>query len=287
MSSLGCPFCAVVAGEDLSVREIYRDDHTVAFFPLEPATHGHTLVIPTRHVPDVWGLLETELSPLARTTMKVAQAIRTALAPEGLNIIQSNGRAATQTVEHLHIHLVPRGHADRMPEIWPAGTDETDRTLDQAALDIGAALTRSHLNVSAEDRRQHLAFIQSVVARMSQASSTAKAWLLPIVTAAYGFAVTKDAPLTALLGVLAVLIFGVLDANYLKQERAFRTLYDRVARGGDIPAFSMNVSLAATEATQSNYWPDRRDLWSWAVAPVYGPLLVAGVAIAVLCQWVW
>ncbi|MGW1738771.1 HIT family protein [Nocardia sp. NPDC001965] len=287
MSSLGCPFCAVVAGEDPRVREIYRDEHTVAFFPLEPATHGHTLVVPTRHVPDVWGLLETELLPLAHTTMKVAQAIRTALAPEGLNVIQSNGRAATQTVEHLHIHLVPRWYEDRIPEIWPAGTDETEQTLDQAALDIEAALTRSHLNVSAEDRRQHLAFIQSVVARMSQASATSKAWVLPIVTAAYGFAVTKDSPPTALLGVLAVLVFGVLDANYLKQERAFRALYDKAARGGDIPAFAMNTSLAATEADQSNYWPDGRDLRSWAVAPVYGPLLVAGITIAALCQWVW
>lgn len=287
MASIGCPFCAVVDGDAPNVREIYRDEHTVAFFPLEPATHGHTLIVPVRHVPDIWGLLEFELTPLAQATVRVAQAIRSALAPEGLNVIQSNGREATQTVGHLHVHLVPRWREDRMPEIWPAGTEETDETQDEAAREIAATLARSHLNISPEDRRQHLAFIQSVVARMSQASATAKTWLLPIVTAAYGFAITKDSPLTAVLGIIAVLIFGLLDANYLKQERAFRSLYDHVARGGNIPVFSMNPAIAGTAGNQSNYLPDLRDLRSWAVAPIYGPLLATGVAIAVLQQWVW
>ncbi|MEV0105736.1 HIT domain-containing protein [Nocardia sp. NPDC050799] len=135
-----CPFCTIIASGDPGAREIYRDDHTVAFFPREPATHGHTLIVPTRHVPDIWGLLESELMPLAQTTLKVARALRAALKPEGLNIVQSNGRAATQTVDHLHIHLVPRRHNDRMPRIWPAGTEETGRTQDRAAAAIAAIL---------------------------------------------------------------------------------------------------------------------------------------------------
>jgi hypothetical protein len=116
---------------------------------------------------------------------------------------------------------------------------------------------------------------------MSQASSSAKTWLLPLVTLTYGYAVTKQQWWVAVLGLVAVGIFGLLDANYLKQERAFRKLYDKVASGGDIPAFSMNPALAGTTGVRGNYWPDRKDIWSWAVAPVYGPLLAVGVAIAV------
>src|SRR4051794_32227246 len=96
-----------------------------------------------------------------------------------------------------------------------------------------------------DDRRQHLAFIQSIVTRMSAASASAKSWLLPVVTLTYGYALTRAADSVALLGVAAVAIFALLDANYLNQERAFRALYDRVARGDAVPAFSLNPSLAA------------------------------------------
>lgn len=119
MANPSCPFCAIIMGEGWA-REIYRDDHTVAFFPLQPATLGHTLVVPRRHIPDIWGLPEADAACLARAVLRVATALRTAVASDGLNIIQSSGAAATQTVPHLHVHLVPRWAADAMGPIWPA-----------------------------------------------------------------------------------------------------------------------------------------------------------------------
>lgn len=83
------------------------------------------------------------------------------------------------------------------------------------------------------------------------------------------------------LGVLAVLVFGLLDANYLKQGRAFRELYDGVASGGDIPTFSLNPSLAGHAGSKVNYWPEWEDIRSWAVAPIYVPLVIVGVVIAI------
>ncbi|GBF17776.1 AP-4-A phosphorylase [Rhodococcus sp. Br-6] len=284
---LDCPFCRIVAGRDPDVREVYRDDRVVAFFPLEPATRGHTLIVPRRHVPDLWGLKESETAAVSESVVRVAHALRSTLAPDGLNVIQSNGRAATQTVMHVHVHLVPRWEGDRMPPLWPDGSAESAESLDRAAKAVREALDDDPSEApSPDDRRQHLAFIQSVITRMSQASATAKTWALPIVTATYGYALTKSSPLVAVLGMLALLVFGILDANYLKQERAFRTLYDEVASGGNVPHFSMNPALAATEGRSSNYWPDRRDILSWAVAPVYGPLLLAGMAISI-GPWVY
>ena len=91
----------------------------MAFFPLRPATLGHTLVIPTTHVPDIWTLDESTASSLARATLAVARAVKKAVQPEGLNVIQSNGAVATQTVGHLHVHVVPRWKGDAMGQIWP------------------------------------------------------------------------------------------------------------------------------------------------------------------------
>lgn len=119
MTAISCPFCAIIMGEGWA-REIYRDDHTAAFFPLRPATLGHTLVVSRRHIPDIWELPEADAARLSRAVLRVAAALRAAVTPDGLNIIQSSGAAATQTVPHLHIHLVPRWAADAIGPIWPA-----------------------------------------------------------------------------------------------------------------------------------------------------------------------
>lgn len=127
-----CPFCEIVQREDPDAREVYRDDHVVAFFPLEPATLGHTLVVPRAHVPDIWSLDDETAERLAVATTRLAQVVKHALAPEGLNVIQSNGKAATQTVFHLHVHIVPRWENDAVGRIWPPETNYSEAQKDDA-----------------------------------------------------------------------------------------------------------------------------------------------------------
>ncbi|MFD9208704.1 HIT family protein [Streptomyces sioyaensis] len=274
-----CPFCEILTGGDAGARVVHRDDKVTAFFPLEPATRGHTLVVPNRHVADLTDLTVAESRDLGEAVHRTARAVRSALSPDGLNVIQSTGAAATQTVPHVHFHVVPRWSNDRMILRWPQGGAEEETAQGVIILAIREVLPPKAVHVSAEDRRQHLSFIQAVITHMSQASSSSKSWLLPIVTLTYGYAITGKSLLVALLGCLAVLVFGVLEANYLKQERAFRKLYDEVASGRPIPAFSMNPALASPVDARANYWPDKPDMHSWAVAPVYVPLILAGLGI--------
>jgi hypothetical protein len=155
-----------------------------------------------------------------------------------------------------------------------------------------ATMTDSENAPDPEDRRQHLGFIQSVIIRMSAASTQAKGWLLPVVTATYGYALTQKADSVAVLGIGGVLIFALMDANYLNQERSFRGLYDSVVRGDAIPAFSMDPSLTAPAgqgppASRSKqfrrsirrWFPPWKVWTSWAVAPFYGTLIAIGIAI--------
>lgn len=127
-----CAFCAIVAGDDPEAREIYRDDDTVAVFPDQPATLGHTLVIPREHLENIWALDEEIASKLAVVTLSLAKVMRDALALEGLNVIQSNGEVATQTIRHVHIHLVPRWTGDALGRIWPPETHYTESQKDDA-----------------------------------------------------------------------------------------------------------------------------------------------------------
>ena len=127
----GCEFCEIVAREE-PARVVLRTEETVAFFPIEPATLGHTLVIPRSHIPDIWSLDEETAGALTKVTLRVARAVRDAVDPQGVNIIQSNGAAATQTVMHLHVHVVPRWENDGMGRIWPEETDWSERRKDAA-----------------------------------------------------------------------------------------------------------------------------------------------------------
>jgi histidine triad (HIT) family protein len=119
-------FSKIVSGEIPSVK-VYEDERTLAFMDINPATRGHTLVICKEEYPDLFALPPETLAAVAHTTQHIAQAIRDALKPDGLNIIQSNGTAAGQVVFHYHVHLIPRWEGDQALRLWkPQPSDQTE-----------------------------------------------------------------------------------------------------------------------------------------------------------------
>lgn len=118
------------------------NEHVVAFFPTDPATLGHTMVIPREHIPDIWSLDEERAGELARATLRVANAVRAATGPEGLSIIQSNGEVASQSVFHLHVHVVPRWGGDGLGPIWPSETDFSEQAKNDTLARVRAAFEK-------------------------------------------------------------------------------------------------------------------------------------------------
>jgi histidine triad (HIT) family protein len=101
-----CLFCRIVAGEVPS-RQIYSDEHAVAFLDIGPWHRGHSLVVPRRHVPDlVTG--SPALPEIAPAIDAVARLLVRRLAADGVNVLSSTGAVAGQEVFHLHVHVVPR-----------------------------------------------------------------------------------------------------------------------------------------------------------------------------------
>lgn len=115
----GCDFCAIARGDDRSVEVVCEGESWIAFFPLNPATKGHTLVIPRHHTSDIWALEAPLSSELMKAVIRVGRAVQAAVHPEGMNLISSAGRAAEQTVFHLHLHVLPRWNKDGFDDIWP------------------------------------------------------------------------------------------------------------------------------------------------------------------------
>jgi histidine triad (HIT) family protein len=135
-----CPFCRIVRGGDDAAVVVARAEDWLAFFPDTPATPGHTLVVPKRHVQHYWALDAGLACTLAVASLRVGLAIQDALAPEGMNLITSRGQAAEQTVQHVHLHLVPRWREDALDEIWPPRRETDSATLTTVAERIRVAL---------------------------------------------------------------------------------------------------------------------------------------------------
>ena len=128
-----CIFCAIAAGE-APARVVDADDDTLAFLDLNPATRGHTLVIPRAHHDDWWDTPEALVGPIMRTAHRVAQRLRDTLTPDGLNLFQSTRAAAFQSVFHVHVHVIPRYRDDGLRLPWrpsPAEPDELAATADR------------------------------------------------------------------------------------------------------------------------------------------------------------
>jgi histidine triad (HIT) family protein len=133
-----CPFCQIVRREQ-PARVVYEDEHVLAFFPRRPATLGHTLVIPKQHFADIWTIGHEAAQHVLQASLQICQGLRAALQPEGLNMINSAGAAATQTVFHFHMHLVPRWQDDRIDDFWARGDVFADHVKDDAADRVAAA----------------------------------------------------------------------------------------------------------------------------------------------------
>ncbi|MBF0474371.1 MAG: HIT family protein [Deltaproteobacteria bacterium] len=108
---MDCIFCKLVNGEIPSTR-VYEDERTIAFMDIAPIIEGHLLVIPKRHSENIFEIDPDDLAAVFSSVHKVAAAIKAGLKPDGLTIVQLNGKASYQVVPHYHVHLIPRKNED-------------------------------------------------------------------------------------------------------------------------------------------------------------------------------
>lgn len=106
-----CLFCKI-ANKEIPAEVIWEDETALAFLDVNPLALGHTLVIPKEHVDTIAALPEESVGPIFLTVRKITDMLQDALKPEGFTIGINQGPASRGGVDHLHIHVVPRWHAD-------------------------------------------------------------------------------------------------------------------------------------------------------------------------------
>jgi histidine triad (HIT) family protein len=111
---MSCVFCDIVAGTAPAVR-IHEDDDYLAILDIRPIVRGHTLVIPKEHHTDLTDTPPEVVAGMATLGQRIAQAARNSgLHADGNNIVINDGRAAFQTVFHIHLHVAPRHEGDKL-----------------------------------------------------------------------------------------------------------------------------------------------------------------------------
>jgi len=120
-----------VRGE-VPCEKVYEDDHTLAFFDINPASEYHTLVIPKKHYINMFDVPENEAAAIMRTIKKVVALFECKLGLKDVNVINNSGLKAHQDVFHLHFHIVPRFAEGSLGSPWkryPEMRDKFDEML--------------------------------------------------------------------------------------------------------------------------------------------------------------
>lgn len=135
---MSCAFCAVIA-ETNEAAIVYEDAVSVAFLDHRPLFHGHTLLAPREHIETLADLPAELLAPLFANAQRLARAMETALGAQG-SFVAINNRVS-QSVPHLHIHVVPRNPKDGLKGFfWPRGKYADSAEMEAVRRRLSAAM---------------------------------------------------------------------------------------------------------------------------------------------------
>ena len=129
---MDCVFCSIISGEIPAIT-VYEEDQTLGFMDINPGNTGHLLVIPKQHYRNIFDIPPATAGRIMEVGTKLANAIKTALNPDGLNLFQSNEAAAFQSVFHFHLHLIPRWEDDSLVLPWKPKPGDMDQIRNVAA----------------------------------------------------------------------------------------------------------------------------------------------------------
>jgi histidine triad (HIT) family protein len=121
-----CLFCKIVAGE-IPATVVASDERTVTFMDINPATRGHALVVPRNHATDLLVIDPDDLTAVVKAGQRMAATAKAVLDADGINLINSCGAAAWQTVFHFHLHVIPRYAGDPLKLPWQPAPGDMER----------------------------------------------------------------------------------------------------------------------------------------------------------------
>ena len=128
-----CIFCKIVSGE-IQSSKVYEDSQILAFMDGGQVNPGHVIVAVKQHVQNIYDLRADLAAAVFQAAARIAKAAKASMQPAGMTLLQANEKAGWQTVEHFHIHVLPRHLEDGVTITWPVKDppkEELDRLADR------------------------------------------------------------------------------------------------------------------------------------------------------------
>jgi histidine triad (HIT) family protein len=143
MADESCLFCRIVSGE-LPAVIVFEDENTLAFLDHRPLFPGHTLLIPREHFETLGDLPATQVGPLFKNAQLLSRVVETAMDAEGTFVAMNN--RVSQSVPHLHVHIVPRRRKDGLKGFfWPRTKYKTPEEMEIVKQKIAAELEKTNV----------------------------------------------------------------------------------------------------------------------------------------------
>ena len=130
-------FDQILAGK-IPCHRVYEDEHVLAFLDVGPLAEGHTLLIPKERKAHLHELSDASAAALGRVLPRLCRAVLRATGATDYNVLQNNGRRASQVVKHVHFHIIPKSGSGGLGIGWPAGNLEA-----ATAAELISKMTRS------------------------------------------------------------------------------------------------------------------------------------------------
>lgn len=131
-------FDKILDGE-IPCHRVYEDEHVLAFLDIGPLSRGHILVIPKERKAQMHELSDETAAAMGRLLPRLSRAVLAATGATAYNILQNNGAAASQVVEHVHFHIIPRYTSSGLGLVWNASRLESDEA-ERLVADLRKAL---------------------------------------------------------------------------------------------------------------------------------------------------
>ena len=129
-----------IIDREIPANIVYEDDYVIAFMDAFPIVKGHTLVVPKQPIENIFDLDEETGAKVMSVITKVSTAVRDAFEPAGLNVVQNNGAYASQSVFHLHFHIIPRYKEEHDGFGYKWVSIEDDNNTPEIRSDVEAAI---------------------------------------------------------------------------------------------------------------------------------------------------
>ncbi len=133
MGERPCIFCQII-NKQIPAKIVYEDELVIAFLDINPLALGHTLIIPKKHVENIFDIEENDLQHILVVAKKISLKIKEKLQADGVNIFQASGKTAEQSIPHFHLHVIPRRKDDGINwnQWWLTKIKKTnDKELDE------------------------------------------------------------------------------------------------------------------------------------------------------------